>query len=120
MTELQSGAHLAAESRMFAEEISTDRSFPSRVATDLASSPPVVAVTSLAPDHLDWHGDVETYVADKLSATTQPGAVLSVADATSPLLAAHAGRLDRQRQPVGCCAGVGPQSPVVVEHAWLL
>ena len=30
-------------------------------ATDLASSPPVVAVTSLHPDHLDWHGDAEPY-----------------------------------------------------------
>ena len=32
-------------------------------ATDLPCSPPVVAVTSLHPDHLDWHGDVETYYA---------------------------------------------------------
>jgi UDP-N-acetylmuramoylalanine-D-glutamate ligase len=30
-------------------------------ATDLSCSPPVVAVTSLHPDHLDWHGNVETY-----------------------------------------------------------
>ena len=43
-------------------------------ATDLASSPPVVAVTSLHPDHLDWHGDDETYFADKLSICTLPGA----------------------------------------------
>ena len=28
-------------------------------ATDLPCSPPVVAVTSLHPDHLDWHGGVE-------------------------------------------------------------
>ena len=42
-------------------------------ATDLASSPPVVAVTSLSPDHLDWHGDTETYYREKLSACTQSG-----------------------------------------------
>jgi len=43
-------------------------------ATDVASSPPLVVVTSLSPDHLDWHGDAEHYVADKLSLCTRPGA----------------------------------------------
>ncbi len=55
-------------------------------ATDLACSPPVVAVTSLHPDHLDWHGDVATYYADKLSACTQPGADLTIANGDSDLL----------------------------------
>jgi UDP-N-acetylmuramoylalanine--D-glutamate ligase len=58
-------------------------------ATDLASSPPVVAVTSLHPDHLDWHGDAETYYRDKLSACTQPGARLTGADGSSALLREH-------------------------------
>jgi UDP-N-acetylmuramoylalanine--D-glutamate ligase len=58
-------------------------------ATDVASSPPVVAVTSLAPDHLDWHGSEEAYYADKLSLCSQPGAALTVADASSPTLRAH-------------------------------
>jgi len=40
-------------------------------ATDVASSPPLVVVTSLSPDHLDWHGDAEHYVADKLSLCTR-------------------------------------------------
>jgi len=52
-------------------------------ATDLACSPPVVAVTSLHPDHLDWHGDVETYYRDKLSACSQPGADLTIANGDS-------------------------------------
>jgi UDP-N-acetylmuramoyl-L-alanine---L-glutamate ligase len=55
-------------------------------ATDLPCSPPVVAVTSLHPDHLDWHGGVEQYYRDKLSACTQPGAELTVANADSDLL----------------------------------
>jgi UDP-N-acetylmuramoylalanine--D-glutamate ligase len=55
-------------------------------ATDLAFSPPVVAVTSLHPDHLDWHRDVETYYRDKLSACSQPGADLTVANGDSALL----------------------------------
>ncbi len=62
-------------------------------ATDLATSAPVVAVTSLHPDHLDWHGGVEEYFGDKLSACAQPGADLTVADATSPLLAERADHL---------------------------
>ena len=55
-------------------------------ATDLAFSPAVVAVTSLHPDHLTWHGDVETYYSDKLSACSQPGADLTVANGDSDLL----------------------------------
>jgi UDP-N-acetylmuramoyl-L-alanine---L-glutamate ligase len=56
-------------------------------ATDLACSPPVVAVTALHPDHLPWHnGDVEAYYRDKLSACRQPGADLTVANGDSELL----------------------------------
>lgn len=55
-------------------------------ATDLASSPPVVAVTSLNPDHLPWHGGVERYYDDKLSACSQPGADLTVANGDSDLI----------------------------------
>jgi UDP-N-acetylmuramoylalanine--D-glutamate ligase len=63
-------------------------------ATDLASSPPVVAVTSLHPDHLPWHGgDVENYFRDKLSACSQPGADLTVANGDSDLLREHAALL---------------------------
>jgi UDP-N-acetylmuramoylalanine--D-glutamate ligase len=58
-------------------------------ATDVASSPPVVAVTSLAPDHLDWHGSEEAYYTDKLSLCSQPGAALTIADASSPALRAR-------------------------------
>jgi UDP-N-acetylmuramoylalanine--D-glutamate ligase len=62
-------------------------------ATDLAWSPAVVAVTSLHPDHLDWHGDVETYYRDKLSACSQPGADLTVANGDSAELAERAAQL---------------------------
>ena len=58
-------------------------------ATDLASAPPVVAVTSLSPDHLDWHGGTEAYYRDKLSLCTLPGSRLTVADGDSDLLRAH-------------------------------
>ncbi|HEV3264172.1 MAG TPA: UDP-N-acetylmuramoyl-L-alanine--D-glutamate ligase [Acidimicrobiales bacterium] len=35
-------------------------------AADVTVSPGVCVLTSLAPDHLDWHGGVETYYRDKL------------------------------------------------------
>ncbi len=35
-------------------------------AADVTVSPGVVVLTSLAPDHLDWHGGVEPYYRDKL------------------------------------------------------
>src|SRR5579863_7870799 len=62
-------------------------------ATDLPCTPPVTAVTSLHPDHLDWHGGVEQYYRDKLSMCTQPGADLTVANGDSELLRQHQGQL---------------------------
>ncbi len=53
----------------------------------------MVAVTSLHPDHLDWHGGVEQYYRDKLSACSQPGAELTVANGDSDLLREFAGLL---------------------------
>jgi UDP-N-acetylmuramoyl-L-alanine---L-glutamate ligase len=35
-------------------------------ATDVTTTPRVCVLTSLAPDHLDWHGGVEPYYRDKL------------------------------------------------------
>ncbi len=77
-------------------------------ATDLACSPPVVAVTSLHPDHLDWHGDVETYYRDKLSACTQPGADLTIANGDSGR-AAGTGGAARPAGEVGPCAATIPR-----------
>ena len=62
-------------------------------ATDLPYTPPVVAVTSLHPDHLDWHGGVQQYYRDKLSACSQPGAELTVANGDSDLLRERASLL---------------------------
>lgn len=73
----------------------------SYTATDLAVTPPVTAVTSLHPDHLPWHGGVERYYADKLSATSRPGADLTVANGDSDLLRARAGQLGPRVEWVG-------------------
>ncbi len=42
--------------------------------------------TDLHPDHLDWHGGVERYYRDKLSACAQPGAELTAANGDSDLI----------------------------------
>ncbi|MGO9456258.1 MAG: UDP-N-acetylmuramoyl-L-alanine--D-glutamate ligase [Acidimicrobiales bacterium] len=70
-------------------------------ATDLASAPPVVAVTSLGADHLDWHGDAEAYYADKLSLCTLPGSRLTVADGDSTLLRDRRSQLGAEVRWVG-------------------
>jgi len=63
-------------------------------ATDIASSPPTTAVTSLHPDHLPWHQQrPETYFADKLSLCRQPGADLTIANGDSDLLRARQDQL---------------------------
>ncbi|MGO8824769.1 MAG: UDP-N-acetylmuramoyl-L-alanine--D-glutamate ligase [Acidimicrobiales bacterium] len=60
---------------------------------DIVAAPHVVAVTSLSPDHLDWHGTVERYYADKLALCTKPGVRLALADGSDELLRAHAALL---------------------------
>jgi len=62
-------------------------------ATDLPVSAPVTAVTSLHPDHLPWHGGVDQYYRDKLSACSQPGAEVTVANGDSDLLRERAALL---------------------------
>jgi UDP-N-acetylmuramoyl-L-alanine---L-glutamate ligase len=63
---------------------------------DLPVASRVVAVTSLAPDHLDWHGTVERYYADKLSLATKPGVELVLANGSDERLRAEAARLGVQ------------------------
>ena len=50
-------------------------------------------MTSLSPDHLDWHGTVERYYADKLSLCTKPGVALALADGSDELLREQAALL---------------------------
>jgi UDP-N-acetylmuramoylalanine--D-glutamate ligase len=48
-------------------------------AADVTVSPGVCVLTSLAPDHLDWHGGVEAYYRDKLRLITAgPPGLLAV------------------------------------------
>ena len=62
-------------------------------ALDVADAPGIVVVTSLDVDHLDWHGTVERYQADKLSLTSLPGAGVTLVPADDATLAARADQI---------------------------
>jgi UDP-N-acetylmuramoyl-L-alanine---L-glutamate ligase len=65
-------------------------------ATDVTRSPGVVVLTSLAPDHLDWHGGVEAYYRDKLRLVEAgPPGRLAVCAGNAEALARTAGHPDR-------------------------
>jgi UDP-N-acetylmuramoylalanine--D-glutamate ligase len=77
---------------------------------DLTTGPPVVAVTSLAPDHLDWHGSVERYYADKLSLSTKPGVELTIANGADAELRSQATSLGPNVRWIGADEDNGPRS----------
>ena len=60
---------------------------------DLTTGPDTVAVTSLSPDHLDWHTGLDRYYADKLSLCTKPGVKVVLANGADATLRANAGAL---------------------------
>ena len=66
-------------------------------AADVTRSPGVVVLTSLAPDHLDWHGGIEAYYRDKLRLVEAgPSGLLAVSAANDEAVARttdHPGRL---------------------------
>lgn len=68
---------------------------------DLWSAPPVVVLTALGEDHVDWHTSLERYVADKLSVCTLPGVRVVVANGTDEHLRDHAALLGPNVRWVG-------------------
>jgi UDP-N-acetylmuramoylalanine--D-glutamate ligase len=58
---------------------------------DLAVGPQVAVLTSLFPEHLDWHGSPEAYREEKLRIVGLPGVRVSVLNARSEELLAAAG-----------------------------
>ena len=47
-------------------------------AADVETSPATVVLTSLFPDHLDWHGSFERYVADKANLFAHPSPAVAL------------------------------------------
>ena len=65
-------------------------------AADVTRTPRVVVLTSLAPDHLDWHGGVEAYYRDKLRLVEAgPPGRLAVSAGNEEALARTEGHPDR-------------------------
>lgn len=58
-------------------------------AATLLHTPSVIAVTSLAPDHLTWHMSLDNYYRDKLSICMSPDVRVVFANALSDELVAH-------------------------------
>ncbi len=90
-------------------------------AADLRASPRVGVLTLLAPDHLDWHGSYERYVADKLNLFAhRPGMAVAV-NATDPAAWAATGGLPgrlgygRPEDRFGLGAGPGGREWLLVE-----
>ncbi len=82
-------------------------------AADVTRSPGVVVLTSLAPDHLDWHGGVEPYYRDKLRLVEAgPPGRLAVCAGNAEAVARTARHPDRTLY--------GPEGRVVVDaEGWL-
>lgn len=91
-------------------------------AAELTVSPPVGVLTLLAPDHLQWHGSYERYVADKLNLFAhRPGMVVAVNATDEPAWAATSSLPARvgygaARSPIGLASsGDGAGVTVVVD-----
>lgn len=65
-------------------------------AADFDGHPAIATVLNLSPEHLDWHGDEETYYRDKLKVVTGGSADLAVLNAADARLMAHAQGIERR------------------------
>jgi UDP-N-acetylmuramoylalanine--D-glutamate ligase len=54
--------------------------------TDLEAEPTISVILNLSSDHLDWHGNEQTYRADKLRLATLAGRRPLIANASDPVL----------------------------------
>ncbi len=81
-------------------------------ATSIDAGPGTVVVTSLAPDHLPWHGGrIETYYADKLALATRPRVARVIANGDSELL--------RSRPELADATFVGLGDETDADAGWL-
>lgn len=75
---------LDAQAEAWAIELS---SYQTRDVAASGARPQIAIVTNLHPEHLDWHGGQERYIADKLALVTQARPRIAVLNAADPLLA---------------------------------
>ncbi len=70
--------------------------FSSYQATGLVNSPEAAVLTSLAPDHLTWHGNVEQYYHDKLNLFREKDRVRTAVNGTNAESCARTGDLEKR------------------------
>jgi UDP-N-acetylmuramoyl-L-alanine---L-glutamate ligase len=63
---------------------------------DFIGHPAIAAVLNLSPEHLDWHGDEESYYRDKLKVISDGHADLAVLNAADARLMSHAEGIERR------------------------
>lgn len=76
-------------------------------AAELTVSPPVGVLTLLAPDHLQWHGSYERYVADKLNLFAHRPRMVVAVNATDPPSWAATGALAGRVGYGAACSPIG-------------
>lgn len=70
---------------------------------DIGFTPDLVGITNLSPEHVDWHGSVETYYDDKLNILRREGAfkvALGAGAIENPRVLAAVGEPDRLMLPL--------------------
>lgn len=65
-------------------------------AADFYGHPAIATVLNLSPEHLDWHGDEDSYYRDKLKVCAGGNADLTVLNAADARLLAHAEGIERR------------------------
>ena len=75
---------LDADAEAWAIELS---SYQTRDVADSGARPGIAIVTNVHPEHLDWHGGEDRYIADKLALLTEAKPRIAVLNAADPLLA---------------------------------
>ncbi len=70
--------------------------FSSHQTTGLLNSPEAAVLTSLAPDHLTWHGSVEQYYADKLNLFRDSSAVRAAVNGMNAEAVARTSHLENR------------------------
>ena len=63
---------------------------------DFEGHPAIATVLNLSPEHLDWHGDVDTYYRDKLKICANGTADLAVLNAADPRLMENTQHVERR------------------------
>lgn len=82
---------------------------------DAEDSPEVGVLTALFPEHLDWHGSVEAYIADKCNLFAHRRDAITIVDTTNPLVATVLDRLPGPA-PFGLPGGIHVDDEMIVRR----